>query len=250
MHQVPEPLAQLAQLRLDLLDGRLATLVAQLLAGLGARLARGLLGPGDLRLDVLAGVPPDVAIERGDCLVRGRRAALVEVGEHGRLAVADRARDVLEHGVGLVVVVGVAPASMPTAPPSSTPSGPPRMPINSPMVPPLSVARPSSSWPVASRRCSVPSWPRSTTAPSRRSIWSSAASSLRRARASYAWLSSLKVVTMTFSSMAPACVSARAPPDDTCVAAITAASCPPAVSTYGCHDAAPRPDRPPGRDLP
>jgi hypothetical protein len=48
--------------------------------------------------------------------------------------------------------------------------------------------------------------------------------SLRRARTSYALLSSLKVVTMTCSSMARACVAARALLDDTCVAAITAAS--------------------------
>src|SRR3954451_12372189 len=56
MHQVPEPLAQLVELRLDLLGGRLATLVVQLLAGLDAGLVRGLLGSGDLGLDVLADV--------------------------------------------------------------------------------------------------------------------------------------------------------------------------------------------------
>src|SRR3954449_11081522 len=104
MDQLPEPLAQLAELRLDLLDGRLATLVVQLLAGLDARLVRGLLGSGDLGLDVLAGVARNAAVDRGARRGRGRRAALVEVGEPGRLAVADRARDVLEQGVGLVVV--------------------------------------------------------------------------------------------------------------------------------------------------
>src|SRR3954452_7983301 len=107
MHQMLEPLAQLAELRLDLFDGRLATLVVQLLAGLDARLVRGLLGSGDLGLDVLAGGARDAAVERGHRAVHGRRAALADVGEHGRLAVADRARDVLEHAVGLVVVFGV-----------------------------------------------------------------------------------------------------------------------------------------------
>src|SRR4051794_1277516 len=107
MNQLPEALAQLAELRLDLLDGRLVTLVAQLLAGLHARLARGLLGSGDLGLDVLADVAHDAAVEGGDRAVHGPRPALADVGDHGRLAIADRARDVLEHAVGLVVVFGV-----------------------------------------------------------------------------------------------------------------------------------------------
>ena len=81
--------------------------MVQLLTGLDARLVRGLLGAGDLGLDVLADVARNAAVERGHRAVHGRWAALVEVGEHGRLAVADRARDVLEHAVGLVVVFGV-----------------------------------------------------------------------------------------------------------------------------------------------
>src|ERR1700754_2471234 len=107
MDEVPEPLAQLAELRLDLLDGRLATLVAELLAGLLAGLVRGLLGPGDLGLDVPAREAAHGAAEPGDDGVHGRRPALVEVGEDRRLTVGDRARDVLEHAVGLVVLVGV-----------------------------------------------------------------------------------------------------------------------------------------------
>src|SRR6476646_3352184 len=102
MHRMAEPLAQLTELRLDLLGGRRTMKKEKLLARLDARLASGLLGPGDLGLDVLAGMARDAAVDRGHRAVHGPRAALADVGEHGRLAIADRARDVLEHAVGLV----------------------------------------------------------------------------------------------------------------------------------------------------
>src|SRR3954452_12447364 len=102
MDQMPEPRVQLTELLLDLLNGRLATLVAQLLAGLHARLVRRLLSSGDLRLDVLAGIADNAAVECSHRGVHSRRPALVEVDERGGLAVGDRARDVLEDAVGVV----------------------------------------------------------------------------------------------------------------------------------------------------
>src|SRR3954451_25373227 len=97
MDQLPEPLAQLAELRLDLLDGRLATLVVELLAGLDARLVRGLLGSRDLGLDVRAGVALDAAVQRGHRTVHGSRAAIADVDDQGRLAFADKKENILEH---------------------------------------------------------------------------------------------------------------------------------------------------------